>query len=66
MPLRALVLLFCAALSGCDLLVLHPFGAIAQQQSHLIVVSTILMLLIVIPVLALTVLFAWRYRSTNT
>ncbi len=45
---------------------LHPFGAIAQQQSHLIVVSTILMLLIVIPVLALTLLFAWRYRSTNT
>jgi cytochrome o ubiquinol oxidase subunit 2 len=65
-PFRAFVVLLGASLSGCDLLVLHPFGAIAQQQSHLIVVSTILMLLIVVPVLVLTLLFAWRYRSTNT
>ena len=64
-PLRAILLLPCASLCGCHLLVLHPFGAIAKQQSHLIVVSTILMLLIVLPVLALTLLFAWRYRATN-
>jgi cytochrome o ubiquinol oxidase subunit 2 len=64
-PLRALVYVPCALLAGCDLLVLHPFGAIAKQQSHLIVVSTILMLLIVLPVLALTLVFAWRYRSGN-
>jgi len=57
--------MLCASLCGCHLLVLHPFGAIAKQQSHLIVVSTILMLLIVLPVLALTLLFAWRYRATN-
>jgi cytochrome o ubiquinol oxidase subunit 2 len=64
-PLRATLLMLCASLCGCHLLVLHPFGAIAKQQSHLIVVSTILMLLIVLPVLALTLLFAWRYRATN-
>jgi cytochrome o ubiquinol oxidase subunit 2 len=64
-PLRTWVVCPCILLSGCDLLVLHPFGAIARQQSHLIVVSTILMLLIVVPVLALTLLFAWRYRATN-
>jgi len=52
-------------LSGCDWVVLHPFGAIAKQQGHLIVVSTILMLLIVIPVLAMTLSFAWRYRASN-
>jgi cytochrome o ubiquinol oxidase subunit 2 len=64
-PLRNWIISPCILLSGCDLLVLHPFGAIARQQSHLIVVSTILMLLIVVPVLALTLLFAWRYRATN-
>jgi len=53
-------------LSGCDLVVLHPFGAIAKQQGHLIVVSTVLMLLIVIPVLAMTLAFAWRYRASNS
>ena len=55
----------CLLLAGCDLVVLHPFGAIAQQQAHLIIVSTVLMLLIVIPVLAMTLGFAWRSRATN-
>jgi cytochrome o ubiquinol oxidase subunit 2 len=45
---------------------LHPAGAVAAQQGHLIVQSTVLMLIIVIPVIALTVLFAWRYRHSNT
>jgi cytochrome o ubiquinol oxidase subunit 2 len=53
-------------LSGCDLLVLHPFGAIARHEAHLIIVSTILMLLIVVPVLALIGIFAWRYRASNS
>jgi cytochrome o ubiquinol oxidase subunit 2 len=53
-------------LSGCDWVVLHPFGAIAKQQGHLIVVATVLMLLIVVPVLAMTLTFAWRYRASNT
>jgi cytochrome o ubiquinol oxidase subunit 2 len=64
-PLRPLALLPCIIVSGCDLLVLHPFGAIAKHQSHLILVSTVLMLLIVVPVIALTLLFAWRYRAGN-
>jgi len=64
-PLRIFALSPCLIASGCDLLVLHPFGAIAKHQSHLIVVSTVLMLLIVVPVIALTLLFAWRYRASN-
>ena len=28
--------------------------------------STLLMLLIIVPVIALTLLFAWRYRQSNT
>jgi cytochrome o ubiquinol oxidase subunit II len=62
---RGLWLIPAALLSGCDMVVLHPFGAVAAQQGHLIVVSTLLMLLIVVPVLALIFLFAWRYRASN-
>jgi len=64
-PLRTLLIVPCTMLAGCQFLVLNPVGAIARQQGHLIVVSTVLMLLIVLPVLAITVLFAWRYRASN-
>jgi len=47
------------------MVLLNPAGAVAAQQSHLIVVATVLMLIIVVPVMALTVLFAWRYRQSN-
>ena len=59
------VLTACAS-SGCSSVLLHPAGAVAAQQGHLIVQSTVLMLIIVIPVIALTVLFAWRYRHSNS
>jgi len=63
---RLLILFPVALLSGCNLVVLHPAGAVASQQGHLIVVSTLLMLLVIVPVIALTLLFAWRYRKSNT
>ena len=61
------LLLVCTALalSGCDLLLLNPPGDIAWQQGRLIVQSTYLMLLIIVPVIILTLLFAWRYRASN-
>jgi cytochrome o ubiquinol oxidase subunit 2 len=52
--------------SGCNTALLHPAGSVAAQQGHLIVQSTVLMLIIVIPVIALTVIFAWRYRQSNS
>lgn len=52
-------------LSGCGLVIFEPAGDIAQQQGDLIVLSTILMLLIIVPVMALTIFFAWRYRAAN-
>lgn len=55
-----------ALLSGCNAVVLRPAGDIAAQQRDLLLISTGLMLLIIIPVIALTVLFAWRYRAANT
>lgn len=53
------------ALGGCDFVVLNPSGDIALQQRDLVVISTVLMLLIIVPVMALTVFFAWKYREGN-
>ena len=50
-------------LAGCDPVVMSPTGDIALQQRNLILMSTGLMLLIIVPVLILVVLFAWRYRK---
>ncbi len=54
-----------ALLGGCNFVVMDPSGDVASQQRNLVVTSTILMLLIIIPVMVLTVLFAWHYRSSN-
>lgn len=55
-----------AALAGCNTVVLNPTGDIAAQQAHLVAVSTFLMLLIIVPVIALTIWFAFKYRASNT
>ena len=54
-----------APLAGCNWVVMNPSGDIAVQQRDLILISVALMLLIVIPVMALVVFFAWRYRAAN-
>ena len=46
--------------------VLHPKGAIGLQQRHLIIVCSLLMCIVVIPVLIMMFVFAWRYREGNT
>jgi cytochrome o ubiquinol oxidase subunit 2 len=61
---RALVPLLILPLSGCNWVVMNPSGDVAIQQRDLIVISTALMLLIILPVMALTILFAWRYRKS--
>ncbi len=55
-----------ALLSGCNWVLMSPSGDVAMQQRDLILISTGLMLLIIVPVIALTLLFAWRYRKANT
>ncbi|RDJ27728.1 ubiquinol oxidase subunit II [Bosea caraganae] len=62
--LVALLPLF-ALLGGCNFVVLSPAGDVAAQQRYLVIISTALMLLIIVPVMALTILFAWRYRNSN-
>ena len=65
--LRALALLpLLLPLGGCNWVVVHPAGDIAVQQRNLIFASTGLMLLIIVPVILATLIFAWRYRATNT
>ncbi len=54
-----------ALLSGCNVVLLHPSGDVAVQQRDLLLASTVLMLLIIIPVMVMTALFAWRYRQSN-
>jgi cytochrome o ubiquinol oxidase subunit 2 len=53
------------SLAGCNTIVMKPHGDIAVQQAQLIVTSTFLMLLIIVPVIALTLWFAFRYRQSN-
>ena len=53
-------------LAGCNWVVMAPAGDVAAQQRDLILISTGLMLIVIIPVMVLTVLFAWRYRQANT
>ncbi|WP_372865265.1 ubiquinol oxidase subunit II [Spongiibacter sp.] len=59
------VAVFAAMVGGCDWVVMSPSGDIAAQQADLIIWATVLMLIIVVPVIALTLLFAWRYRASN-
>lgn len=48
------------------MVVMNPSGDIARQQADLILISTYLMLLIIVPVIFLTFYFAWKYRQSNT
>ncbi|WP_422650420.1 ubiquinol oxidase subunit II [Cupriavidus sp. H18C1] len=64
--IRGLILLpAITLLTGCNAVLLSPSGDIAVQQRNLIYISTALMLLIIVPVIALTLFFAWRYRASN-
>lgn len=55
-----------ALLSGCEKAVLlHPKGQVGIDERNLIFTTVLLMLIVVIPVLVLTLYFAWRYRASN-
>ena len=56
-----------AALAGCSkAVVLNPAGDVAAQQGQMVITATVLMLIIIVPVIALTLFFAWKYRQGNT
>jgi cytochrome o ubiquinol oxidase subunit II len=62
---RGLLLPAVALLAGCHTVIMSPSGDLALQQRDLIIDSVLLMLLIIVPVMVLIVLFAWRYRASN-
>jgi len=66
-PFRwCLPLLAPALLAGCQGGILDPKGQVAADEKSLIITATVLMLLVVIPVIVLTLVFAWKYRAGNT
>ena len=62
----ALALVSATALGGCSEGVLDPQGPIASAERLLLINSTAIMLVVVIPVIVATLAFAWWYRSSNT
>lgn len=61
-----LLLVSIFAVSGCDhWVVMNPSGDIAKQEAFLINISTLLMLVIIVPVIFLTIFYAWKYRASN-
>lgn len=60
-----LALGFALLLSGCDMVLLNPKGSVAAEQIRLIYIAMILMLLIVVPVIIMTIVIAWKYRASN-
>lgn len=67
--LRALGALLLLALplllSGCSSALLDPKGQVGEEQRTLIITAFVLMLIVVVPVIVMTLLFAYRYRRGN-
>jgi cytochrome o ubiquinol oxidase subunit 2 len=64
--LRVLPLGAVTFLGGCNWTVLDPKGQIGIDERSIIITATWLMLIVVIPVIVMTFVFAWRYRASNT
>lgn len=54
------------ALSGCKFVLLDPKGDIGVQEKELILTALVLMLIVVIPVILMTIYFAYKYRASNS
>lgn len=52
-------------MSGCQQILLDPKGEIGMQERDLIYFATGIMLLVVVPVIFMTLFFAWKYRASN-
>ncbi|MDE2112187.1 MAG: ubiquinol oxidase subunit II [Alphaproteobacteria bacterium] len=53
------------SLSGCQMALMDPQGPIGAEEKSIILLATGLMLVVVLPVIAMTIAFAWRYRASN-
>src|SRR3979490_3601345 len=51
---------------ACDrAVVLNPKGPIADAERGLLIDAFSVMLIVVVPVIVMAILFAWRYRASN-
>lgn len=65
LALEILVVLM-ALFGGGHMVIFDPQGSVALQERNLIITAAALMMLVVVPVLVLTFVIAWRYRASNT
>jgi len=61
-----LLLALAVFLTGCNTAILNPKGQIGHDEKTLLITAVVLMLLVVIPVIVMTLAFAWKYRASNT
>jgi cytochrome o ubiquinol oxidase subunit II len=61
----ALLMPAAATLSGCSGGILDPKGPVASAERLLLINSTAIMLVVVVPVIVATLGFAWWYRASN-
>ncbi len=61
----AIALVTAVMLAGCSQGIFDPKGPIALAEQELLINSTAIMLVVVIPVLLATLGFAWWYRASN-
>lgn len=61
----SVLVLMLLTITGCaeSVIVLDPKGPIAEQQRDLMIISTILVSIVIVPVLILTGFIVWRYRD---
>jgi cytochrome o ubiquinol oxidase subunit 2 len=57
--------LFLFSILGSDVLVMNPKGIIGVEERDLMVTTTLLMCVIVIPVFIMMAVITWRYRASN-
>lgn len=62
----AVVAAFWVLIRGNGFDVLQPAGVIADQQKDLIVTASLLSIIVIVPVFAMTFWIVWKYRSTQT
>jgi cytochrome o ubiquinol oxidase subunit 2 len=64
-PCVMLSLCVALLLTGCSAIVLNPKGVIGQKENQLIIDAVLLMLIVVVPVIFMTFVFAWKFRASN-
>jgi cytochrome o ubiquinol oxidase subunit 2 len=62
---RLTTVMACASLSACTEGILLPKGPVGSQEKQLLLEALIPMLMVIIPIILLTLWFAWWFRASN-